>query len=95
MRAKRPSHWRESGATQRVPIFEVVRKATDVGESIVEMFEFSRCDSFGKHSGSWVLDETIHAILVQLENLNAAKHCLFRPFETLTINLGIGNNNIG
>ena len=77
-------HWRESGATQRVPIFEVVDSAADVGESIVEMLHFRKCNAFGKHNGQWVQDDTIHCILQQIQELEDAKLCLFRPFQTLT-----------
>lgn len=81
--AKRVAHWRESGATQRVPVFEVADAATDVGESMVVMMDFQRCHAEGKHSGQWVNNTTIMDILAQVERLPDAALCIFRPFETL------------
>ena len=82
--AKRVAHWRESGATQRVPVFGEAAAATDVGESLVEVMGFQRCDAEGKHSGQWVTNTTLMEILAQVEHeLPEAALCIFRPFETL------------
>ena len=86
--AKRVAHWRESGATQRAPVFKEAAAATDVGESLVEVIGFKRCDALGKHSGQWVADDTIYEILIQVEQqLPDAALCIFRPFETLSCHI--------
>ena len=88
---KEPTHAKESGSTQRVPMFsshgtKTSSSATDVGRVIVEMFDFVRCNVIKKEklSGQWVFDETIMCVMHQLETLASASMSLFRPFETLS-----------
>jgi hypothetical protein len=86
--SKQASHWKQSGSTQRVPIFEDPHDgkfAADVGEVIVELFDFKRCDAENKtaHNGDWVGQDTIMCILEQLQTLPDAQLSLFRKFRPL------------